>query len=273
MRVELHCHSTCSDGTEAPAQVAARAAARGVEIFALTDHDTTAGRAEVPNARNLRAVELTCDADGAIVHVLAYDRGGAWSAIEDRLAEIREARRQRLRVMADRLAALGVVIDVAPMLADAEHRSVGRPDLARAVVAAGAAATPREAFAKYLHDGGPVDVAHRTLSLVDALAAGRAANAAMSLAHPHFYDSLAATLVRRYRDEGLTGIEAFYGVYDSAARRRWIGLADELGLVCTGGSDWHGKEKAGAQMNSTSNCELGIDIPPRRVDALVRWLT
>jgi predicted metal-dependent phosphoesterase TrpH len=270
MRFELHCHSTCSDGTEPPERVAERAAERGVHVFALTDHDTCAGRAHVAGARNLRAVELTCDADGKTIHVLAYDRGGEWSAIDDKLAAVRTARKNRLRVMAAKLAQRGIHIDVEPMLADADRRAVGRPDLARAMVAAGAATSPRDAFARHLYDGGPVDVPNRALSLADALAAGRAANAAMALAHPHLYEQLGVSLLRRHKPDGLTGIEAFYGVYDLASRRRWIDVADELGLVCTGGSDWHGPEKAGT-MNSTGT-EVGVDLPDRRADALLAWL-
>ena len=101
MRFELHCHSTCSDGTEEPHQVAARAAERKVDVFALTDHDTCAGSAvEVAGARTVRAVEMSCDDAGRTIHVLAYDRGGAWHLLEDRLAAVRTARTNRLRVMA-----------------------------------------------------------------------------------------------------------------------------------------------------------------------------
>ena len=235
---ELHCHSTCSDGTEAPEVVAGRAAARGVAVFALTDHDTTAGTVPVPGARCLRATELTCDHEGTTIHVLVYDRGGDWDAIEVLLAATRAARRDRIVRMGARLAGLGVSLDLAPLVDT--NRAVGRPDLARLLVAAGVATSPRDAFARFLFDGGPVDVPHAAAPSIEAaLAAGRAANAAMALAHPHFYDDtgLGPRLVRRYRDAGLTGLEAFYGVYDTAARRRWIALADELDVVCTGGSD------------------------------------
>src|ERR1043165_3841087 len=128
MRFELHCHSTCSDGTESPEEVAKRASERGVEVFALTDHDTCAGTANVPGARNLRAVELTCEADGRTIHVLCYDRGGAWDAIEGSLAAIREARRNRFRVMAAKLEQRGIRIDIEPLLAQASWRALGRPD-------------------------------------------------------------------------------------------------------------------------------------------------
>jgi len=265
VRFELHCHSTCSDGTEAPEAVAARAAGRGVAVFALTDHDTCAGSAvTVPGARVIRAVELSCDDDGRTVHVLAFDRGGAWDALDARLAAVREARRNRMRVMAAKLARRGIAIDVEPLLADAERRSIGRPDLARAMVAAGAVSSVSEAFSRHLYDGGPVDTPHSGLSLPDALAIGRDAGAAMAIAHPHLYDQRSVGYLRRYRSEGLTGIEAFYGAYDARARARWIAVADELGATCTGGSDWHGPE--------APNALPGVDLPDGRSDALLAWL-
>ncbi len=276
VRFELHCHSTCSDGTEPPERVAARAAERGVELFALTDHDScegtaravagpggdpgTAGRA----LRTIRGVELSCDDGGRTVHVLAYDRGGDWAILGERLRAVRTARKNRLRVMGARLVQRGVRIDIGPLLDEAERRSVGRPDLARAMVAAGAATSVRDAFSRHLYDDGPVDVPHRALPLEEALALGRAAGAAMALAHPHLYDAYGVALLRRWRDAGLGGVEAFHGAYNARERGRWIELADELGLACTGGSDWHGPEEALAQP--------GVDLPPDRSSALLRWL-
>ena len=266
MRCDLHCHSTESDGTETPAEVAARAGSLGLALFALSDHDTVT-RIDVPGTRTIRAVEISCDYQGRTIHLLAYDRGGAgWTDLEARLATTREARRNRLRVMAARLAQRGVRIDVEPIIARADGRSVGRPDLARAMVAAGAATSMDDAFARHLYDNGPVDVPHHGLSLRDALALGRAANAAMSLAHPHYYNERAGDLVRRYKMEGMTGLEAFYGSYDSARRRRFVAIADELGVTCTGGSDWHGLEREDLASR------MGIDLPSRRADALLRWL-
>ena len=267
MRVELHCHSTASDGTEPPDAVAARAAARGVELFALTDHDTCTPVA-LPGARVHRAVELSCDepTTGRTIHVLAFDRGApGWTELEARLGALAEARRNRLRVMAARLAQRGIRIDVEPLLARSTGRSVGRPDLARLMVEAGAATSFDDAFRRHLYDGGPVDVPHGALSLPDALALGRAAGAALALAHPHVYDQLAVTLLRRHRDDGLTGVEAFYGAYDARGRARWIDLADELGLTCTGGSDWHGPDAGGAPP--------GVDVPDDRASRLCDWLS
>ncbi len=266
MRFELHCHSTCSDGTEPPERVAERAAERSVEVFALTDHDTCAGSAlEVRGARVLRGVEMSCDHEGKTIHVLAYDRGGAWDALEARLAGVRTARINRLRVMAAKLEQRGVKLDIERLLAAAGSRAVGRPDLARAMVAAGAASSMKDAFSRHLYDNGPVDVPHHALPITEALALGRAANAAMALAHPHLYDDLSNHLVRTYRDAGLAGIEAFAGGYDARERARWTKLADSLGLVCTAGSDWHGPEDAMAKP--------GVDLTPERSGALLSWLT
>jgi predicted metal-dependent phosphoesterase TrpH len=270
MRFELHCHSTCSDGTESPEQVATRATARAVDVFALTDHDTCAGSVHVvANARVLRAVEVSCDEPdtGRTIHVLAYDRGGAgWSDLELRLADLRVARRNRMRMMGARLAQRGIRVDVEPLITEAEQsgRTLGRPDLARLMVAAGAVSSVKDAFTRHLYDGGPVDVPHQALSLPDALALGRAAGAAMSLAHPHLYDQLGVALLRKHASDGLGGVEALYAVYDPYERTRWLDLADELGLVATAGSDWHGPEEANAQ--------IGVDVDGDRGKRLLDWL-
>lgn len=258
MRFELHCHSTCSDGTEAPEVVARRARDRGVDVFALTDHDTCAGSAV---AGGIRAVEISCDEGGRSVHLLAFARGGRFAAIEDRLGSLRQARRNRMRVMGAKLAQRGIEIDVEPMLEAAERdgRTIGRPDLARAMVAHGAASSLKDAFNRFLYDGGPVDVPHRALTLAAAVELGREAGAALSLAHPHLYDP---AMLRAHR--GIEGVEAYYGVYDPKERKRWIEIADQLGLVCTGGSDWHGPADAG--------CEPGVELPAERSDRLIAWL-
>nr|HEX4316120.1 PHP domain-containing protein [Kofleriaceae bacterium] len=265
LRVELHCHTNRSDGSDSPERLMSRARGRGLAVFAITDHDTCTP-AQLDGVRCLRGAEITCDDRGRTLHVLAYDRGGDWALLENEFAAVRRRRRDRLAAMAERLGKLGVAVDIAPLLADADRRAVGRPDLARIVVAAGRASTMKEAFSKYLYDGGPVDIAHEPWPVADVLARGRDAGAAMSLAHPHHYDSDAADIMRTYKDAGLTGLEAFYGSYDAARRRRWVELADGLGATCTGGSDWHGDERPDLAT------QLGVELPQKRADALLQWL-
>jgi 3',5'-nucleoside bisphosphate phosphatase len=264
VRFDLHCHSTCSDGALAPEAVAAAAAARAVEVFALTDHDTCAGTAAaVPaGARCIRAAEVSCDDGGRSVHVLAYDTGGNWALLEEKLAAVREARRRRLRVMAAKLGQRGIRIDVEPVIAAAGDRSVGRPDVARLLVAAKVVGSMKEAFTRHLYDGGPVDVPHRELAIADAIALGRAAGARMSLAHPHQHGERAIDIVKRFRGEGLDGIEVFYGVYDQPERMRWLRAADEFDLVATAGSDNH---EPGDAMH-------GIDVGDDASKRLMDWL-
>jgi hypothetical protein len=262
VRIDLHCHSTCSDGTEAAAVVGQRASERACVLFALTDHDTCAGVADVAATvpAVIRAVELSCDHEGRTIHVLAYQRGGEFAPILDKLETLRVARANRLRVMAAKLAQRGIALDISALLVESERRSVGRPDLARLMVAQGRASSKKDAFARHLYDDGPVDVPHKGLALGDAIAAARACNAALSLAHPHLYDALSVKLLRA---GGIGGVEAYYGAYDPRERARWLTLAAELGLVVTGGSDWHGAD---------SHTPVGIEVPDDVGERLMHWL-
>jgi predicted metal-dependent phosphoesterase TrpH len=264
VRFELHCHSTCSDGALAPEAVATAAAARAVEVFALTDHDTCAGTpaAAPAGARAIRATEISCDDNGRSVHVLAYDTGGAWALLEDRLAAVREARRRRLRVMAARLAQRGMQVDVERVIAAAGDRSVGRPDLARLMLQHGWVGSMKEAFSRHLYDGGPVDVAHRELPLAEAIALGRDAGARMALAHPHQHGDRAVQILQRLRGAGLDGIEVHYGAYDAVERRKWSDVAASLGLVATAGSDFH----------DVGDPPHGVDVDATIGKRLLEWL-
>jgi 3',5'-nucleoside bisphosphate phosphatase len=264
VRVDLHCHSTCSDGADRPDEVGRAAAARGVELFALTDHDTCAGHdqvaAAVPDA--LHGVEISCDDGGRTVHVLAFGAGPAWATLEAALDDRIEARRRRLRVIGAQLTQRGVRIDVEAILARAGTRAVGRPDLARAMIEQGLVSSMKEAFSRYLYDGGPGDAPGHRLPIAEALALGRAAGARMALAHPHQVGDRVEALLRRHRGDGLGGLEAFYGPYDAAGRARWAAVADQLGLVATAGSDRH----------AAGDHELGVDVPDDRAARLVDWL-
>lgn len=267
MRIDLHCHSSCSDGSLSPAAVAERAAAQGIRLFALTDHDTTEGfastRAAVPTA--LRGTEVSCVDERRTVHLLLYQPplAGDWGPLETELETQRRARRQRVRAIHERLADLGVIFDPARVLS--RSGPVGRPHVAEALIAAGAVRSRAEAFDRYLYDGGPGDVPMAQLKLGDALELARAVGARTSLAHPHTLGRAAEEILRRFAGAGLEGLEAYYGLYKSRQRRKWNDLARAHALIPTGGSDFHGESLPAV-------ARPGVDIPLELFERLCDWL-
>ena len=174
MRADLHVHSNASDGTDPPAEVMRRAARAGLDVVALTDHDTVAGHAEARAAAGpvtlLPGMELSCRLDGRSLHMLAYlfDPGRPGLAAE--LTRIRDDRVLRARAMVDRLAALGVDVSWEQVAAIAGQAVVGRPHIARAMADSGAIASPREAFTRdWIADGGRAYVGRYALDPLDAI--------------------------------------------------------------------------------------------------------
>lgn len=274
MRVELHCHSRCSDGSLPPERVAALAAERGVEVFCLTDHDTEAGyeaTADVlgPGVTVLRGLELSCREYDRTIHLLLYGLrpGDGLQALRRRLDRIAEDRRDRIRRICARLDGLGVKLDPAPILVAAHGRVPGRPDVAKALVREGICTSPREAFDRFLKDGGPADAPIERIGVDEGLAMAAAAGAKVSLAHPHTLGqrALVRDLFVRFRDQGLRGIEALYGRYGRAESESWLRLARELDLVPTGGSDFHGEM-------IPEVTRPGIDLAERHAQPLMSWL-
>lgn len=274
MRVELHCHSTASDGTDPPGAVARRAAELGIEVFCLTDHDTCAGWGEVTAAaaggamRVLRGVEVSASEAGRTVHLLCYDvaAGPGWAAIDERLAVQAGDRRARMREMLARLAARGVAVEMADVLAEADGAVLGRPHLARALVKRRVVSNVGEAFDRWLGDGGPADVPLGRLDIETVLALATAAGARVSLAHPHTLGpAMAADLLRRHRGAGLDAVEVFYGAYGARERHDWLAMARDLGVTPTGGSDYHGTA-------SPDISQPGIDLDADHAARLCTWL-
>jgi predicted metal-dependent phosphoesterase TrpH len=271
--VELHCHSTCSDGAEAPEEIGRRARARGVDVFCLTDHDTTAGTEaaqETYGGRGLTGLELSCEWEDRTVHLLTYrvQPGPGSDALQLRLERIESARRERIDHILDRLDTLGVTLDRAPIRKRAAEHTPGRPDVARALVEQGVCSSIRDAFDRFLADGGPAYIPSEGLGLDEGLALGAAAGARMSLAHPHVFRSpaLVDELIRGHRDRGLEGLEAEYGSYGRDQRQAWTRLADEHDMVVTGGSDFHG----GGVLERIDR--LGVKFSEDRAARLCDWL-
>ena len=247
MRADLHVHSNASDGTDPPAEVMRRAARAGLDVVALTDHDTVAGHAEARAAAGpvtlLPGMELSGRLDGRSLHMLAYlfDPGRPGLAAE--LTRIRDDRVLRARAMVDRLAGLGVDVSWEQVAAIAGQAVVGRPHIARAMADSGAIASPREAFTRdWIADGGRAYVGRYALDPVRAIGLIREAGGVSVLAHPRAGRDTWVTneQITGLAAVGLAGLEVFHPDQSDAERARLIALAHDLGLAATGGSDDHG---------------------------------
>ena len=247
MRADLHVHSTASDGTDPPAEVMRRAARAGLDVVALTDHDTVAGHAEARAAAGpvalLPGMELSCRLDGRSLHMLAYLFNADQPELAAELTRIRDDRVLRARAMVDKLAGLGVNVSWGQVAAIAGQAVVGRPHIARAMADSGAIASPREAFTRdWIADGGRAYVGRYALDPVRAIDLVRAAGGVTVLAHPRAGRDTWVTneQITRLAAVGLAGLEVFHPDQSEAERARLIALAHDLALVPTGGSDDHG---------------------------------
>jgi predicted metal-dependent phosphoesterase TrpH len=260
MHADLHVHSSASDGTDPPAEVMRRAARAGLDVVALTDHDTVAGHAEARAAAGpvtlLPGMELSCRLDGRSLHLLAYLFDPDQPGLAGELARIRDDRVLRARAMVDKLADLGVDISWEQVAAIAGQAVVGRPHIARAMAASGAIASPREAFTRdWIADGGRAYVDRYALDPARAIGLGRAAGGVAVLAHPRAGRDtwVSAGQIAGLAAAGLAGLEVFHPDQSDAERARLLALASDLSLVATGGSDDHG---------SLTGYRLGCEITP-----------
>ena len=259
MAVDLHVHSAASDGTDAPELVVAKAAALGLAALALTDHDTLSG---IPAARAAAAqlpielipgVELSVNHDGVKIHMLAYFLEPTSGPLQDRLEELRAGRTIRNNRIVERLNNLGYSITMEGVLRHAAGDAVGRPHIADALVEAGAIEDRSGAFIDLLGDGGSAYVERDRLAAVDAINLTTQSGGVTSIAHPLTINTDAATLRTTFgdlRDTGLAGIEAHYSEHPPSIRTQLAAVAADLGLVATGGSDYHGSGKPGLQIGS-----------------------
>ncbi|MDQ4103318.1 MAG: PHP domain-containing protein [Actinomycetota bacterium] len=257
MRIDLHAHSTASDGTDTPAELVAVAVAMGLDVVALTDHDTTAGWAAAVDAlpaglRLIRGAEFSCiapdDRGGRVsVHLLGYLFDPASEAIIAEQVRLRDERRIRLHVMAQRMAADGFPVDPDALLEGLPPDvPAGRPHLARALVSAGVADSINVAFQRFLHSGSPYYIGRADTDVGAAVRMVRAAGGVPVLAHaaargrgPVVDHAVIAELVA----EGLAGVEVNHPDHTADDRAELSDLAAELNLLVTGSSDYHGTNK------------------------------
>lgn len=274
MIIDLHTHSSVSDGTDPPAELLAKAAREGLDVLALTDHDTFDGLDEAARSavrhgvELLRGLEMSTQRSGHSVHLLGYGPREDDPALTAELGRVREGRRGRLGPVLARLAGLGFPLsesEVARWVGDSP--SVGRPHIADAMVAAGYVADRTEAFDRFLADGGPAHVPRYATSLTEGIALLRAAGGVTVVAHPwgRGRESLLPEGAwAELAGLGLDGIEVDHFDHDREQRRRLRLVAERTGLLVTGSSDHHGLGKVDHELGrETTDPEVYAEIRGR----------
>jgi predicted metal-dependent phosphoesterase TrpH len=267
-RYDLHCHSTHSDGLLAPAAVVARAAARGVDVLALTDHDEVSGLAEAREAAIACGITLVCGAELSVsweritVHVVALGIDPQDTTLGGGLETIRAGRSMRARGIADALARAGIggAYEGAMKYVTSE-RLVSRTHFARFLVEAGHAREVKDVFKRYLTRGKPGYVPHRWAALSEAVGWIHAAGGQAVIAHPGRYD-VTPTAMRRllaeFRDIGGDAVEVLSSSHTSAQFAEYAAYARAFGLRASSGSDWHGPDESRIDLGGLPEMPHGV---------------
>lgn len=273
--IDLHTHSVVSDGTDTPEELVAAAAAAGLSVVALTDHDTFAGLGAAGAAGErlgievVPGMELSCSREGHSVHLLAYGADPTDRALAEEMARVRDGRSSRLRPVLAKLAELGVPVTEESVLSFVGGSpSVGRPHIADALVAAGHVKDRKEAFDRFLADGGPAHVARYTIEVGRGIDLVHGAGGVAVIAHPWGRgreDLLRAQVLEQLvAGHGLDGIEVDHQDHDEDARAGLRALVARLGVLGTGSSDYHGTGKTDHQ--------LGVNVTDPETYARLREL-
>jgi predicted metal-dependent phosphoesterase TrpH len=267
--IDLHTHTTASDGCCTPAELVARASDAGVSVLAVTDHDTVAG-CDAAREACLEAgiffvhgIEITSIRDDADIHVLGYFFDPASPALTAFLSEQRRQRLERVRRMVERLAGLGIRLDVDAILEPAfvdPNRSAGRPWIARALVESGHARSTDEAFSRWLERGKPAFVPRSGPSPAEAFEQIHRARGIASLAHPGLLGR--DEWIEEFAVSGIDALEAYHTEHDSVETARYRALAGRLSLAVSGGSDFHGDKSHGAPAPGS------VSLPPEAFERL-----
>ncbi|MFD9875878.1 PHP domain-containing protein [[Kitasatospora] papulosa] len=276
MRIDLHTHSTASDGTDTPAELVANAAAAGLDVVALTDHDTVGGHAEaaaaLPEGLTLvTGAELSCQVDGVSLHMLAYLFDPAEPELARERELVRDDRVPRAQAMVRLLQELGVPVTWEQVARIAGDGSVGRPHVATALVELGVVDTVSDAFTSaWLGNGGRAYAGKHELDPFDAVRLVKAAGGVTVFAHPLAVKRGAVVpeaVIAGLAEAGLDGIEVDHMDHDASTRARLRGLAADLGLLVTGSSDYHGSRKTVRLGEYTTDPEIYGEITRRATGA------
>ena len=272
--IDLHTHSTVSDGSDAPERIAELALAAGCSAFALTDHDRVDGleraraRAGELGVGFVPGCELSCEVESGTMHVLVYWLEARPGPLQDELARLQDVRDRRNLRMVELLQKLGLPVTYEELQAEAGEMGAGRPHAAAVLVRKGVVGSVQEAFDVWLAKGRPAYVDKERLRPATAVRLGQESGAVTVLAHPGSLGLGPGPLeraVRELADLGLSGVEAIYGRYSPDEREGLAALATRQGLVVTGGSDHHGTYKPDLQVGTGRG---DLNVPDSVIEAL-----
>ncbi len=268
-QVDLHIHSTASDGKFSPEAIVGKAAELGLKVIALTDHDTVDGIPPAleavkafPELRLIPGVEISTDLADGEAHVLGYFIDYTSRELGSALERFRNSRQGRARGIVDRLGTLGIDIDWQRVLEIAGDGSIGRPHIAQAMLEKGYVTAFKEAFDKYIGHGGPAYVARQKMTPEEAVELILRSGGLPVLAHP-FTVKEPEAMVIKLKAVGLVGIEAYYKDNTAEETEAMLGLAERYELIATGGTDYHG-------IGDSSEVMLGgVEVPPEAAERLI----
>ncbi len=268
-KVDLHIHSTASDGQLSPADVVCKSVDCGLTIIALADHDTVDGVVPAlaaakafPKLKVIPCIEVSTDIPKGEIHVLGYFIDYTNPKLLTTLERFRNSRRKRAQGMVAKLGGLGIHIEWQRVQEIAGSSSIGRPHIAQAMLEKGYIASFKEAFTKYISREGPAYVEREKMTPAEVVELILRANGLPVLAHPLTINNM-ETMIVELKDAGLVGIEAYYSGYTAAEVNKLVSLTNKYNLITTGGSDYHGLD------DSTETMIGGVDVPMESAERLI----
>lgn len=266
--IDLHTHSTASDGTDSPAELVAKAGKLGLKALALTDHDTVKGLPEAEAcAKNLglafvRGCEISTRTDDGSMHILGLWLPEHCAPLEDYLGNLRAGRKRRNAIILEKLAEHGINLTMAEVRAQAKG-AIGRPHIAQLLLKKGHVKTLREAFDTWLGEGGKAYAPKPVPDAAEAVKILSSSGASPILAHPLLHEHSPQWLddfVRRLKNLGLFGLEAWHSSHTPEQSRQIIQLAEKYDLALSGGSDYHGENKPAIQLGGGRSGNVRIPL-------------
>ncbi len=260
MEVDMHIHTIASDGTFTPEEVVKRAKSFGMKTIAITDHDTVDGLAEGKKTADevgiefIQGIEISCNVDNLEVHILGYFLNLEDEEFLAELEELKKARENRNKKVVEKLEKCGIVMDMEKVKNMAPGNIISRVHIANYLVEIGAASSKNDAFEKYLGKNGAAYIPKENFPPERAVRMLHANGAFISMAHPKLItqnDGLLENMISELKKLGLGGLEAIYGTFTPAEKRKYKKMAKRHSLLVTGGSDFHGANREGVDIGDT----------------------